>query len=199
MLDLLLIKQILTACIYGGQQRCQFLKLCIGAGIRPWREINVSQLYPSISLSGVAGWTNNLGGTVMDPAGMILNAAASLFQPIFNAGAMRGKVKITRAEQDVAELAFQQAVLNAGSEVNDALTKYQTALSKEKWRAQQIESLSNALVKTEKMMQYTSTTYLEVLTAQQSLLQAETAQAQDIYEKISSVIELYRALGGGQQ
>ncbi len=70
---------------------------------------------------------------------------------------------------------------------------------KEKWRAQQIESLSNALVKTEKMMQYTSTTYLEVLTAQQSLLQAETAQAQDIYEKISSVIELYRALGGGQQ
>ena len=99
MLDLLLIKQILTACIYGGQQRCQFLKLCIGAGIRPWREMNASQLYPSISLRGVAGWTNNLGGTVMDPAGMILNAAASLFQPIFNAGAMRGKVKIARADQ----------------------------------------------------------------------------------------------------
>ena len=53
---------------------------------------------------------------------------------------------------------------------------------KEKWRAQQIESPSNALVKTEKMMQYTSTTYLEVLTAQQSLLQAETAQAQDTYQ-----------------
>ena len=135
----------------------------------------------------------------MDPAGMILNAAASLFQPIFNAGAMRGKVKIARADQKVAELTFQQTVLNAGAEVNDALTKYQTALSKEKWRTMQVESLSNALVKTEKMMQYTSTTYLEVLTAQQSLLQAETAQAQDTYEKISAVIELYRALGGGQQ
>ena len=158
-----------------------------------------ADLYPSISLSGLAGWTNNLGGTVMDPAGMILNAAASLFQPIFNAGAMRGKVKIARADQKVAELTFQQTVLNAGAEVNDALTKYQTALSKEKWRTMQVESLSNALVKTEKMMQYTSTTYLEVLTAQQSLLQAETAQAQDTYEKISAVIELYRALGGGQQ
>ena len=158
-----------------------------------------ADLYPSISLSGVAGWTNNLGGTVMDPAGMILNAAASLFQPIFNAGAMRGKVKIARADQKVAELTFQQTVLTAGAEVNDALTKYQTALSKEKWRTMQVESLSNALVKTEKMMQYTSTTYLEVLTAQQSLLQAETAQAQDTYEKISAVIELYRALGGGQQ
>lgn len=158
-----------------------------------------ADLYPSISLSGVAGWTNNLGGTVMDPAGLILNAAASLFQPIFNAGAMRGRVKIARADQEIAELAFQQAVLNAGAEVNDALTKYQTALSKEKWRTMQVESLSNALTKTEKMMQYTSTTYLEVLTAQQALLQAETAQAQDTYEKISSVIELYRALGGGQE
>lgn len=157
-----------------------------------------ADLYPSISLSGVAGWTNNLGGTVMDPAGLILNAAASLFQPIFNAGAMRGKVRIARAEQEAASLAFQQAVLNAGAEVNDALTQYQTALSKEKWRSMQVESLSKALEKTEKMMQYTSTTYLEVLTAQQSLLQAETAQAQDTYEKISSVIELYRALGGGQ-
>ena len=135
----------------------------------------------------------------MDPAGMILNAAVSLFQPIFNAGAMRGKVKIARADQKVAELTFQQTVLNAGAEVNDALTQYQTALSKEKWRTMQVESLSNALVKTEKMMQYTSTTYLEVLTAQQSLLQAETARAQDTYEKISAVIELYRALGGGQQ
>lgn len=158
-----------------------------------------ADLYPSISLSGVAGWTNNLGGTVRDPAGMILNAAASLFQPIFNAGAMRGKVKIARADQEIAGLAFQQTVLNAGAEVNDALTKYQTALSKEKWRTMQVESLSNALTKTEKMMQYTSTTYLEVLTAQQSLLEAETSRAQDMYEKISAVIELYRALGGGQQ
>lgn len=156
-----------------------------------------ADLYPSISLSGVAGWTNNLGGTVMDPAGMILNAAASLFQPIFNAGAMRGKAKIAKADQEIAELAFRQAVLNAGAEVNDALTQYQTALSKEEWRAKQVESLSKALNKTEKLMQYTSTTYLEVLTAQQALLQAETAQAQDTYEKITSVIVLYRALGGG--
>ena len=161
--------------------------------------VNVARadLYPALSLSGVAGWTNNLGGTVMNPAGLLLNAAGSLFQPIFNAGAMRGKVKIARADQQAAELAFQQAVLNAGAEVNNALTQYQTALAKEEWRAAQVESLSKAVSKTEKLMQYTSTTYLEVLTAQQSLLQAETAQAQDTYEKISAVISLYRALGGG--
>lgn len=163
--------------------------------------VNVARadLYPSLSLSGVAGWTNNLGGTVMNPAGLLLNAAASLFQPIFNSGAMRGKVKIARADRQAAELAFQQTVLNAGAEVNDALTQYQTALAKEEWRTAQVESLSKAVDKTEKLMQYTSTTYLEVLTAQQSLLQAQTAMAQDTYEKISAVISLYRALGGGQQ
>ena len=163
--------------------------------------VNIARadLYPSLSLSGVAGWTNNLGGVVMNPSGLLLNAAASLFQPIFNAGAMRGKVKIARADRQAAELAFQQTVLNAGAEVNNALTQYQTALAKEEWRTAQVESLSRAVSKTEKLMQYTSTTYLEVLTAQQSLLQAQTAQAQDTYEKISAVISLYRALGGGQE
>lgn len=163
--------------------------------------VNIARadLYPSLSLSGVAGWTNNLGGTVMNPSGLLLNAAASLFQPIFNSGALRGKVKIARADQEAATLAFQQAVLEAGSEVNNALTQYQTALSKEEWRRKQVESLSNAVTKTEKLMQYTSTTYLEVLTAQQSLLQAQTSQAQDTYEKITAVINLYRSLGGGQE
>ena len=112
---------------------------------------------------------------------------------------MKGKVQIARAEQKVAALAFQQAVLNAGAEVNNALTRYQTAVKKETWRAKQVASLTNAVAKTEKLMQHTSTTYLDVLTAQQSLLQAETAQAQDAYEKISAVVELYRALGGGQE
>ncbi len=156
-----------------------------------------ADLYPSLSLSGVAGWTNNLGGTVMNPAGLLLNAAASLFQPIFNASAIRGKAQIAKADQEVAMLAFQQTVLDAGHEVNDALTQYQTALAKEEWRSKQIQSLTNALTKTEKLMQYTSTPYLEVLTAQQALLQAETSRAQDTYEKISAVISLYRALGGG--
>ncbi|MBQ7811179.1 MAG: efflux transporter outer membrane subunit [Bacteroidales bacterium] len=162
--------------------------------------VNVARadLYPSLSLSGIAGWTNNLGGTVMNPAGLLLNAAGSLFQPIFNAGAMKGKVKIAEADRKAAEISFQQTLLNAGAEVNDALTQYQTALAKEEWRSRQVESLSKAVTKTEKLMQYTSVTYLEVLTAQQSLLQAETSQAQDTYEKITAVINLYHALGGGQ-
>ena len=161
--------------------------------------VNVAKaaLLPSISLSGQAGWTNNLNGTIMNPTGLILGAAASLFQPIFNGGALRGQLRISKSQMEQARLNLVQAILDAGAEVNTALSLYQTALSKEQWRDRQIESLSSALENTEMLMRYTSTTYLEVLTAQQSLLSAETGRAADKLEKATAVINLYRALGGG--
>lgn len=162
-----------------------------------WNESR-AKMYPSINLSGVAGWTNSVGESIINPGGLLLNAVASLTQPLFNAGAIRGEAKINRAEKEAAELAFRQSLLDAGAEVNNALTEYQTALAKEQLRIKQVASLGAAVEKTRKLMQYTSTTYLEVLTAEQSLLQARNLQAQDSFEKIHSVIKLYHALGGGQ-
>ena len=162
-----------------------------------WNESR-AKMYPSINLSGVAGWTNSVGESIINPGGLLLNAVASLTQPLFNAGAIRGEAKINRAEMEAAELAFRQSLLDAGAEVNNALTEYQTALAKEQLRIKQVASLGSAVEKTRKLMQYTSTTYLEVLTAEQSLLQARNLQAQDSFEKIHSVIKLYHALGGGE-
>ena len=155
-------------------------------------------LYPALSLSGTAGWTNSLGAAVVNPGKLLLTAAASLTQPIFNAGANRARVKIAKAQQEEAKLAFQQALLDAGGEVNNALTQYQTAQAKAEWRTQQVASLERAVEKTELLMQHTSTTYLEVLTAQQSLLEAQMSQASDRFEAIQGVVNLYHALGGGQ-
>lgn len=157
-----------------------------------------ASLYPSITLSGTAGWTNSLGSTIINPGKLLLSAAGSFFQPIFNAGANIARIKIAQAQQEEAKLAFQQALLNAGSEVNDALTQYQTAQNKSEWRTKQIASLSKAVEKTQLLMQNTSTTYLEVLTAQQSLLQAQMSQVTDRFEAIQGVVNLYHALGGGQ-
>ncbi len=161
--------------------------------------VNVAKaaLLPSISLSGQAGWTNNLNGVIMNPAGLVLGAAASLFQPVFNGGTLRGQLRISKSQMEQARLDLVQSILDAGAEVNTALSLYQTALGKEQWRDRQIESLSSALENTEMLMRYTSTTYLEVLTAQQSLLGAETGRAADRLEKATAVINLYRALGGG--
>jgi len=154
-------------------------------------------MYPSLNLGGTAGWTND-AGSVVNPGGLLLAATGSLLQPIFNARANVAKAKIMKSQQEEAMLNFQQTLLNAGAEVNDALTLYQTSLAKAELRGLQILSLSSAVENTELLMRYTSTTYLDVLTAQQSLLSAQTDLAQDRYDMISAVITLYRALGGGQ-
>lgn len=158
-----------------------------------------SALYPSITLSGAAGWTNSAGSMIVNPGKLLLNAAASLLQPLFNAGMNRARVKIMKAQQEESQLAFQQTLLNAGAEVNNALTQYQSARAKTGLREKQIEAMTRAVESTELLMQHTSTTYLEVLTAQQSLLSAQLAQIADRYSEIQGVINLYQALGGGRE
>ncbi|WP_278996006.1 efflux transporter outer membrane subunit [Alistipes finegoldii] len=153
--------------------------------------------YPSLTLSGTLGWTNNGGGVVTNPAGWLANAVGSLVQPLFNRGANRANLKIAKARQEEAALLFRQSLLDAGKEVNDALTAWQTARQRLEIDRSQIETLREAVRKTELLMRHSPTTYLEVLTAQQSLLAAEQAEAQDRFDEIAGVIALYHALGGG--
>lgn len=157
-----------------------------------------SALYPSITLSGTAGWTNNAGAAIVNPGKLLLTAAASLMQPIFNAGANRARVKIMKAQFEESKLSFQQALLNAGSEVNNALMQTQSARAKNTLRKSQIEAMERAVESTELLMRHSSTTYLEVLTAQQSLLSARLSQIADRFDEIQGVVNLYQALGGGR-
>lgn len=157
-----------------------------------------SALYPSITLSGSAGGTNNAGIKEMNPGKLLLSAAGSLLQPIFNAGANRANLKIAKAQQEEAKLSFRQTLLNAGAEVNNALTQCQSARAKTDLRAKQIEALTRAVESTELLMEHSSTTYLEVLTAQQSLLSAQLSQITDRFDEIQGIVNLYQALGGGR-
>lgn len=156
-----------------------------------------SAFYPGITLSGSAGWTNNGGGVILNPGSWLMNAVASLTQPLFNRGTNIANLKVAKAQQEEAALSFQQSILNAGKEVNDALIQWQTAQGRIDIGMQQIVTLQDAVRKTELLMRYSSTNYLEVLTAQQSLLGAELTQVQDTFNKIQGVINLYHALGGG--
>ena len=132
-----------------------------------------------------------------NPAGWLANAIGSLVQPLFNRGANRANLKIAKARQEEATLLFRQSLLDAGKEVNDALTAWQTARQRLEIDRNQIATLREAVRKTELLMRHSPTTYLEVLTAQQSLLAAEQAEAQDRFDEIAGVIALYHALGGG--
>lgn len=154
--------------------------------------------YPNITLSGTLGWTHNGGGIVVNPGQWLLNAIGVLTQPLFNRGTNIANLKIAKTRQEEAKLLFQQSLLNAGKEVNDALTAWQTAKSQIEINARQVETLCDAVRKTESLMRHSNTTYLEVLTAQQSLLDAELLQIQICFDRIQSVINLYHALGGGK-
>lgn len=156
-----------------------------------------SAFYPNITLSGTLGWTNNEGGAITNPGQWLFNAIGSLTQPLFNRGTNIANLKIAQTKQEEAKLLFQQSLLNAGKEVNDALTAWQTAKSQYEINTRQVETLREAVRKTELLMSHSSTSYLEVLTTQQSLLNAEQAQAQDRFGEIQGIINLYHALGGG--
>lgn len=154
--------------------------------------------YPSITLSGSAGWTNSVGSLISNPAKFITSALASLTQPLFNRGTLIARRRIAKAQQEEALLAFRQQLLNAGTEVNDALVSYQTSKRKKENYRQQIAALDRAYTSTSLLMENGNTTYLEVLTARQSLLSAQLSQTANQFKEIQSLINLYQALGGGQ-
>lgn len=153
--------------------------------------------YPNLTLSGSLGWTNGAGAMVVNPAGLIAGALGSLVQPIFSRGANKARLKAAQAEQEIALYNFRQAILDAGVNVNDALTKWQTAKKRLEIGKKQVVHLKAAVWNTKLLMNRGTTNYLEVLTAQQNLLDAELTEITDTYDKIISVISLYHALGGG--
>lgn len=155
-----------------------------------------SAFYPSLTLSGSTGWTNNVGGVVVNPGSWLFSAVGSLMQPLFNKGTNIANLCQAKARQEEALLLFQQSLLDAGKEVNNALTRWQSARIRMDYVNQQIMTLQEAVRKTELLMQHTSINYLEVLTARQRLLEAELTQAQDKFEEIQGVIDLYHAVGG---
>lgn len=148
-------------------------------------------------MSGSAGWTNAAGAVISNPGQWLFSAIGSLVQPLFNRGQNIANLKVAKAQQEEALLSFKQSLLDAGTEVNDALLQWQTARKRHHLNKQQITSLESAVRSSELLMRYSSQNYLEVLTARQTLLQAELDAVSDCFEEIQGVINLYHALGGG--
>lgn len=153
--------------------------------------------YPSITLSGSAGWTNAAGAVITNPGQWLFTAVGSLVQPLFNRGQNVANLKVAKAQQQEALLTFRQSLLDAGTEVNNALLQWQTARQRLVIDRQQIASLQSAVRSSELLMLHSSQNYLEVLTARQTLLDAELSAVSDRFDEIQGVINLYHALGGG--
>ena len=152
--------------------------------------------FPSISLQGVAGWTNSAGSVVVNPGKILLNAVASIAQPIYAQGKLKANLKISQLTQEDLMNQYVQTVIEAGSEVNDALADCQASVEKHGYYQRQIEVLKLAYVGTHELMDNGKASYLEVLTAQESLLNAQLNEATNMYNGAQALIALYIALGG---
>ena len=153
--------------------------------------------FPSITLSGSAGWTNSAGGLIVDPGKILLTAVGQLTQPIFARGQLTASKKIAKLTEEDLQKRYVQTVINAGNEVNEAMADCRAARDKHAYYHRQVEVLREAYMGTHELMDNGKATYIEVLTAQESLLTAQLGEAMNLYEGAEAVIALYIALGGG--
>lgn len=162
---------------------------------------NVAQasFYPSISLSsGFLGYGSNTVSKFFRPENLLLTLVGNLTQPIFAKGQLIGNLKTAKANQEIALLTFEQTVLSAGMEVSNILNEYEKSMSKNITRGKQVTSLSKAAYDTQELFKYgESSSYLEVITAQQNLLTAQLDQISDKLDQLQCTVNLYKALGGG--
>lgn len=154
--------------------------------------------YPKLTLTGSAGWVDGLGQVVTNPAGWILSAVASLTQPIFNRGQLISNLRVSKDEEQIALLNYKQSILEAGKEVSDALYAAETADRMLQLRTQQCDELEKAVLSSEVLFRVGDASYIELLTARQSLLSAQLSEVAEAVTRMQSVVTLYNALGGGR-
>jgi len=153
--------------------------------------------YPSITLTATGGLSSLQLQNFFDQS-IFYNLVGGLTQPIFARGQNKARLRTAEAQQQHAFYAFQQTLLTSGQEVSNALFAYQTAVDKETTRSKQIMALEKAVDFTQELLRYSSATnYTDVLTSQQSLLNAQLSGVSDRLQKLQAIVNLYRALGGG--
>ena len=155
-----------------------------------------SRFYPNITVTGTAAFTNSNG--LVNPGKWLLSAVGSLVQPIFQHGQIVAGLKVAKDKYEQAFNNWQNSVYKAGNEVSNALSSYNAYSDKVVLDGKRVAVLKQNVEDTKKLMESSSnTTYLEVITAQSSLLNAEINEVSDQFSKMQSVVNLYQALGGG--
>jgi outer membrane protein, multidrug efflux system len=154
--------------------------------------------YPSLTITARAGITETALDALFNTPVFFWNIAGGIFQPIFNYGLNRQRLRSAQADYEESQASFRRILLRAGSEVVNAMRGYETASDKIAIREKQIESLEKAVEYTNELLRYTSTTsYIDVLTSEVNLLSAQLSSVNDKLEQLQAVVELYQSLGGG--
>ena len=158
-----------------------------------------SRFYPSIRISGTGAFTNSAGAAVINPGKWLLSAVGSLTQPIFANGQLIAGLKVAKAQQEQAFNDWQNLVFKAGNEVSNALVSYNTYAERSQLDSKQTELYRKNVEDTRQLYMSSGSSYLEVISAQANLLNAEISKVTDDFYKMQAVVSLYSALGGGRE
>lgn len=153
--------------------------------------------YPSLVLTGSAGFSSLTLSKFLDPASLAASIGAGLTQPIFNRRLNRTNLLIAESQQQESLLNFRNRLLIAGQEVSDALSLHETAMEKMIVRNKQMTALEKSVEYSVELLRNGFANYTEVINARQSLLQAELGEVNDRLQQLQATVGLYRSLGGG--
>ncbi|MDU2113257.1 MAG: efflux transporter outer membrane subunit [Prevotella bivia] len=156
-----------------------------------------SRFYPALNISPTGAWSN--GNGLVNPGKLLLSVVGSLTQPIFAQGKLKAGLRVAEDQYKQAYNTWQNSILTAGSEVSNALVAYNSANEKNELMQQQIDVLKKNVEHSQLLYKQSSSSYLEVITAQQNLLNAQISQVQEQFTKLQSIVNLYYALGGGSK
>lgn len=156
--------------------------------------------YPGLNITANGGFTNLLGSMIKNPGEFFINLAGSLTVPLFSRGANISRLEAAKIQQQQAMNSFEYTLMSASAEVSDAMTLYKKSVEKQTLLKEQSEKLALAVDYTTELLKLGSynTTYLDVLTAQQSLLSAQISAITARNNETRALINLYQALGGGR-
>ncbi len=155
--------------------------------------------YPTLSISAQGGFTNLLGSMITNPGKWFIQLAGQLAAPLFSRGQNIATLEAAKARQKQAMNAFEKTVLSASADVSDALSLIANTEVKKKSLEQQIDNLEKSVEYTQELLTLDQkTTYLEVLTARSSLLNAQMSGLACWHTQVASLISLYQAVGGGR-
>lgn len=157
--------------------------------------------YPGLNITAAGGFTNLLGSMIKNPGEWFWQIGGQLTMPLFSRGRNIANLEAAKATQKQALNNFEYSIMNASAEVSNALTVYEKSTEKLQYLEKQVENLQKSVSYTQELMRYSTTrntTYLEVLTAQQSLLNAQISKISSELSRAQAVITLYQSLGGGR-
>ena len=156
-----------------------------------------SNFYPSLKLTASGGFQSLELDNLIDTNSLFATIIGGLTQPIFNKRSLKTQQEVALAQQEQSLLQFKKALLVAGNEVSNALFTYTSETKKFEFRKNEVEALRKAEQNSEELLKNGYATYLDLLTARQSALNAELNVIDSKLQQLVSIVNLYEALGGG--